>query len=589
MKTHSNSSVISLRRESLRRSALIVLLLPAAAVILRAQNEIVYDEKAEEQFLSALQYYEGENWHPAATQFQNLAVDRPLHQRTTASYLMAGRSWLRAGAPTKTLRLLEEFRERFPSSSYLAESCYISAEASRHAGAPGRALEYYLRAWNSGFSDIDLLLERIALIPEDALSAFDRRVANNLLKQIPGSTSLDALLSWRSGDQTPARGGKNAASAMDGSHDGSGEEDERTTAEEQSPGADDSAERPAIIAAAMPLHLHEPVRDEIVEDLIRGMRAALHMHHADDGYPVELRLFDSTRPDTAEAVITQLEHNPRASILIAGAFSDDTRAICEIAGERDLLVLLPTATAEGLTRYGTNIFQLNTPITDRARLLADFCYLELDAQEVFVLSPKESYPRRMAEAFVSRWEEFGLPVHTVQYTPGDTEAISTACRTRLSGGAKNCILFAPVDSKRDIAAVLKGVGSAGGGTVVGGGNWNHPDLLREHGGDLTIYFETDVLPDSSRAELQRLRDYLAKKNEGTLTREMLFGFDAMDLALRLVGDGPTTRQEARKKIRDIFEGLRAPINFERTRVNRAMNILKCDRGNVSQLESFFAK
>ena len=560
MKTLSNSFDTSLRRESLRRSALIALLLLTVAGVLRAQQDIPYDEEAETQFASALRSYEEERWREAATQFQELASDRALHQRTTASYLMAGRSWLRAGGPTKCLRLLEEFRERFPSSSYLPESCYISAEASRAAGAPGRALEYYLRAWKSGFSDVPLLRERIAQIPDDALSAFDRRVAGNLLGQIPGSPSLDALLSGRSGEAAVPR--------------------EET----------DDAKKPVIVAAAMPLHLRDPAREELVEDLLVGMHAALHMHHEDDGYPVELRLFDSTTPDTTEAVIAQLERNPRAGVLIAGAFSEDTRTVCEIAGERDLLVLLPTATAEGLTRYGTNIFQLNTPITDRAQLLADFCYLQLDAQQVFVLSPRESYPRRMADAFVERWKEFGLPVRTVQYTPGDTEAISTSCRARLTGeSAKNCILFAPVDSKRDIAAVLKGVGSAGGGTVVGGGNWNHPDLLREHGGDLTIYFETDVLPDSSRAELQRLRDYLDRNNRRSLTREMLFGFDAMDLALRLVGSGPTTRQEARKKIRDIFEGLRAPINFEHTRVNRAMNILKCDRGNMSQLDSFFAK
>jgi len=588
MKTLWNSCATSLLRKSLRHSTLIVLVLLTGAGALSAQQEVTYDEEAETKFDSALSRFADERWREAATLFQELAVERPPHQRSTASYLMTGRSWLRAGAPTKCLRLLEEFRERFPSSSYMAESCYISAEASREAGAPGRALEYYLRAWKDGFSDRELLRERIARIPGDELTAFDRRVAGNLLAQIPDSASLDELLSWRAGDGTAAHGDGDAAGKMDGGSDVAGDADAagEHTAEQQ----EDGATRPVIVAAALPLHMQDPARADIVDDLLVGMRAALHMHHDDDGYPVELRLFDSTMPDTAEAVIAQLERNPRASVLIAGAFSEDARTICEIAGERDLLVLLPTATAEGLTRYGTNIFQLNTPISDRARLLADFCYLELDAQQVFVLSPRDSYPRRMADVFVSRWEEFGLPVRTVQYSPGDTEAISTACRTRLAGGgAKNCILFAPVASKRDIAAVLKGVGSAGGGTVVGGGNWNHPDLLREHGGDLTIYFETDVLPDSSRADLSRLRDYLSRHNEGTLTREMLFGFDAMDLTLRLVGDGPTTRQEARKRIRDIFEGIRAPVNFMQTRVNRAMNVLKCDRGNVSQLDSFFAK
>ncbi|MBN1446425.1 MAG: amino acid ABC transporter substrate-binding protein, partial [Bacteroidetes bacterium] len=324
------------------------------------------DPEAEEAFRAALQRFEKGQYRQAAEDFRLLAVDRPLHQKSSAAYIMAGRAFLRAGDPIPCLRLLEEFRDRFAESSYVAESHFLSADASRAAGAPGRALEYYLRAWREKFTDTELLLQRLSLLNGETFTAFDRRVAENLLAQIPDRSRIESCIPWLRAEQ------------------------------------DAHSHRPVIIGAALPLHLKDPGRAALVDDLLHGIRAALALHTEREGYPVELRLFDSMRRDSVAAAIEYLEGNPRAVILIGGAFSEDARFVCEEAGERDLLVLLPTATADDLTRFGTNIFQLNTPIEERARLLADFSFLELDMREIVVLSPDASYPRAMADAFIAR-------------------------------------------------------------------------------------------------------------------------------------------------------------------------------------------
>ncbi|MCB2204352.1 ABC transporter substrate-binding protein [bacterium] len=547
----------------------------------RAQVPIPYGEEEEARFRQALEEFTAEQYPAAAESFRKLARQQTLHQRTTASYIMAARAYLFAGNPKPGLRLLEEFRDRYAESAYVPESWLISGDATRLAGGSARAVECYLRAWITGFSDTLLLRRKLAEMQKPVLSPYDTRKTETLLKSIPSGEELAAVLGLRP-ELTQVQAGRQRGGAVDPTPDGQPQGKEKRAAKK--------AVEEVIVAVAVPGREKDERKRAMVEHLLRGMRTACDLYAEGKQPSVRIRVLHSDASDTLATSLDALFQNPQVVALLAGAFSSDAKRVCEVAAERDVPVLLPTATSDGLTRMGRNIFQLNTPMEERARLLADFACLELDAAEAVVLAPDDSWPREMAEAFYERGIKLGLHIaDPVYYSRADNDLEQTCKRLERPTGAKKRILFAPVRSRDDIVRVLKGVRHSGCvQTIIGAGNWNHPDLLQREAAGLTVYFEADVAPDSNTVEMRNLRRTLRRRHQ-MMSPEFLFGYDAMHLVLNLLKDGATDRTQIMQKLHNIHHGVRAPVNFLQSRINTAINILCCSNGRIRQLESFFAK
>ena len=543
---------------------------------LQAQDAIPYHSDAEKAFDGALKEYRAESYYSAAAGFQEVIRSYPLNQRTTAAYIMAARAHLFSGTAQRGLRLLEEFRDAYPQSEYVPESWLISGDASAAAQSPARAIICYLRAWEAGLPDTTLLISRLRDLGKPELSPYDQRMVRGYLTLLPSEKRLAVLI---------------------GLDDDAEADTSRRTKKSPDPGqtsrpSRESVNTPAVIAVALPRKLDDPGKMALVSDLRRGMEAAWKLHKDSIPRTVDLRFFDSSDKPAIPAFVSELESDPRVIGLLSGAFSNDARAICEVAGERDLPILLPTATGDSLTRYGSNIVQLNTPMEERARLLAEFAVRELDAVDAAVLAPDESWPRSMAEAFIERANQLGMPItEAVFYDPEKGDISETCMRLGKRRGAKTRILFAPVRSRGDIAQVLEGAKRSGcTGKILGAGNWNHPDLLTSFGGNLTVYFESDVAPDSSCTEMRMLRRELGTNIKSAVTAEILFGYDAMRLALMLAHNGSESRLEALRRVRAaVHRGLRAPVDLRESRVNSAMNILRFRDGRVRRLENVYAR
>ncbi|MBE0645088.1 MAG: hypothetical protein IH600_13475 [Bacteroidetes bacterium] len=541
---------------------LAVLLLYGTAL---AQQDAPFLEQAQKKFDYGLLQFDLEHWQSAAQTFEDVARKYPTNHRTTAAFVMAARAYLLYGKPSYSLRLIEDLQRRFPNSTYLAEAYLIAGDAAIAAGTPSTALRWYVQSWFAEGADRVAISRKIQDVHPAEIPVGERRFVKDFLATMPLDNDLRTILRW----DTPGPGGTMPLA--------------NTNKEETS--------EPVRIAVALPMHEKDARRSGAVRDLRDGMLAALDMHRTKKKTPVIMELLDSGNEDSLRNAMRRLDMDERAMVLLAGAFSDDAERVCRIAGELGPLVLIPTATAEELTTYGSNIFQLNTPILHRARLLADFCYLELDAHEAIVLAPDHSYAHAMADAFMDRCRILKIPVQLAGSYGKNEEEVKQICHKIASmNGVKNGILFAPVQSRDDIVAVLNGIHEAGLTLpVVGGGNWNHPDLLARYGKGLTLYFESDVVEDTSSVEYKNLRETFSNRSSRALSREALFGFDAMNIALSLIDNVGSSRKSVREGIKDVFEGLRAPVNFQQQRVNAAMNILMSRNGSVRRLEAFHAK
>src|SRR5882672_10714347 len=98
-----------------------ILALFLIAIPLRAQVRFTYDPSAEEGFSRAVTLFRQGNYTGAIGLFDTLAGRQPMHQRTTASYLMAAKSRFRAGEYRESAGMLVNFLQKFPESSYGAD------------------------------------------------------------------------------------------------------------------------------------------------------------------------------------------------------------------------------------------------------------------------------------------------------------------------------------------------------------------------------------------------------------------------------------------------------------------------------------
>ena len=96
----------------------VVLLAAAMRPELAVQSQPVPSAEAEERFQVALEAFESGDYNYASQFFRDVYRQVPAHTKTTAAYLMAGKSLHRLGDHEAAIALMEEFLAGYPTSGY---------------------------------------------------------------------------------------------------------------------------------------------------------------------------------------------------------------------------------------------------------------------------------------------------------------------------------------------------------------------------------------------------------------------------------------------------------------------------------------
>ena len=120
-KTHDWILRSSAKAESLRmtrlQSVLIFIFILSVSLSV-AQENFRYNEEAEQLFQQGIELYEFGSFENAAEAFEQALNINPVHQRTTASYIMAAKSWLQLHEHAQALFLMNNLLKRFPETEY---------------------------------------------------------------------------------------------------------------------------------------------------------------------------------------------------------------------------------------------------------------------------------------------------------------------------------------------------------------------------------------------------------------------------------------------------------------------------------------
>jgi len=149
-------------------------------------------------------------------------------------------------------------------------------------------------------------------------------------------------------------------------------------------------------------------------------------------------------------------------------------------------------------------------------------------------------------------------------------------------------IYIPVSNPAEISVIVPQLFSDGLSFFIAGtGDWNNEQILEENKVYIkNLTFESEYFPDSTGGSYIELVNKL-KKSKYKLSKNFLFGYDAMNLILKQIDDGAKTRLEINDALKNVlgFEAFKSKISLDYYRVNSELNILRYNEG-IKHVENY---
>lgn len=379
--------------------------------------------------------------------------------------------------------------------------------------------------------------------------------------------------------------------------------------------------------------------------LLEGIQYAVDMHNASgEGTQIDLVIRDSRSSIIQSIKMAQeLCNNEEILTIIGELESDITAAIAAVAQENGVVLLAPTATANGIASIGSYIFQINNDLSVRGKTLAEYAMTVLGLKTFAVLTTPDEYGRSMRDSFVETVNQLGGEIISDTYYYEGAEDkntyFDTQFRTIRQAGIQKMIddslivivteeeyetileprqgdtlyvkqsyfelvdstelavtsidgLFLPV-YREDLEFVIPKIASQNIlARVLGGATWYDTDILEEQKKyvDQTyiddIIFLSDFYVNPSDYTFYRFEDDYQKKMGREPDKMEVYGYDTVNLLLSVVGEKSLPRQDIREQLSQLkpFSGMRGTISFNDDRVNSSIRILQYRGDNILQIK-----
>ena len=399
-----------------------LLVFPSAANSqLQRQDSLSFRPDVERVFVIGMKHFQGARFDSAAATFMRCLTEFPYNHRTTGAYLMGGKAYYRLGNYRESVRVLKNFLDLHPGSSYLADAHYTLA------------LDFFRMLRYDDAAEELMIAHRLSgdrLIQARSEKMLDNLAANYLtvaeMQLLMGSDlpeTLKVLLSVRLAERMYRSGDIKAAQEL-------------LLPVTQLPASvayvDQAVELLRLvqgggvlkIGVVLPLMLRspQPSARELGTELYDGMKFAAEEYNQRRLPKVSLEVRDSERdPSVSARSISELCSDDAVVAIVGPVFSNEVFAAAGIANAKGVPLLTPTATANGIASIGPYVFQLNPDMDARGRGIARFAF-ERGDRRFGVLSPVEQLPKSMADAFVDEVARLGGEVVDQQwYQRGATD------------------------------------------------------------------------------------------------------------------------------------------------------------------------
>ena len=595
------------------------------------------DQEADSLFFRGVTLYREGQYMEAFNVLELLDRVYPNHRRTTGSILMQGKSLYKLKEYRRALAIFEKIVEEYPESQYADDGRYGMATVFYRQNLYGEAVMKLIEVIEHG-NDGRLMRKAANLYLDIINGHMSDDDLRELLKKISGERGRAAVtlrLAQREIDkkqfQTVRKIVRDFLRDYPRSPYTSQMEQLLNRVERMGEGA---------IKVGIILPLSGPYSEQ-GQGLLNGIRYAVDLYNEENGPKVEIVVRDTEgRIVRAIKAAQELCKDEEIVAIIGELQSDITAAISAVAHENGVVLLAPTAMADGIASIGPTIFQINSSLSVRGEMIAEYAVSGLGLKRFAVLYPADDYGKSMTDSFIQTVNRHGGEILVEKWYFEGTKNLGPQFKAIREIGIRQMIkdslliivpeevydeLYADQPQQGEILYVKQKISSLIDSTelaitsidglflpvyggdlqyvvtqpafyniktrIFGGAYWNAIDILNEQKKFIDpeyidgVIFLSNYYVDPSNYRYYRFRDTYRERTSSTPGKMEICGYDTAKLLLEVVGEKSLLREQVSDRLVEVrhFSGIGGTISFNEDRINNSLHLLQYRGDKIIQI------
>ncbi|NUN69969.1 MAG: ABC transporter substrate-binding protein [Bacteroidetes bacterium] len=434
--------------------------------LLTAQDSLVYHHPSEELFLQGMRQFAQKEYRPALTLFRQSMAALPFNHRTTAALIMAAKSELAMRNYRGAMAACDALAGSFPQSQYQEDVLFTRGMSRYHLGD------------NRGTFEDMAAVYRIAQQPanrDHAARMIEHLAQEYMTEELTAPAVTDTLPPYLRNLLIVVAA---EVQFQNGSADGA-----RAAIARFIPAEADQALQFRInrllariekgnqitIGVLLPLHRAqegETREKRIVNEMLEGITLAVSDYEertVPGQVSVQLDVRDSEKDSAViRTAIQAWGDDPLVTGIIGPVFSAETMIAARFAQEKELPIVTPTATDEGISSIGPFVFQANSTNGAKGKTMAQYAVNVLGAKTIAVLGSAVPSSSTQADSFIAEAKRLGASVIADRrYKKGESDIRSYVRSIRADASALRPDYVVAMRGKVNVAEVSRRLVSLG--------------------------------------------------------------------------------------------------------------------------------
>lgn len=352
-------------------------------------------------------------------------------------------------------------------------------------------------------------------------------------------------------------------------------------------------EKLAIVGVMLPLTNEQNEKNNLVEQILIGIKYAFHEYNKNREDKIGLIIEDTkNNPEEILRIIKEFDADKRIKCVIGPIFSSECAEIVKNIHLTDLVFISPTATSEDLTERNDQLFQANPPFDLRGKAFAQYAFFVESKSKFAVINSIEGYSAIMANSFIEEMKKLGGQIiFKDTYRDVTTDLLTSIPKL------KNYIkeidgIYLPISQSKDAELLLLELQKHNIKVPVFGTE----DWLEAKGLEAStaisnlIRVTADYFIDYKDPRFIEFSNSFSEVIGKEPNRYNLYGYDVAKHLLTILKSPIQNRYGIKQKLASGLKtvGFKNNISFSHKRRNTYLNILRYNNGKFSLVERFKA-
>ena len=371
-------------------------------------------EKFEEIFSESKHYYETGNYDSTISVLRRFLLKHGKEESTEYIVPLLMEALVRVNDNTYFNRLFNIYKRKFSKSPFIPRLLYQNGIVKAKEQNYRKAIYSFSASLNRGVSDE---LEKLAILNVEKICVSG--ITLDELSRISGHSNVNLKIAevveyfelkklHESGQASKA---KNLAERFRKKYPGSVYQSRAREIQSKSRGFERSTIQIGLLA---------PLTGEnadIGKFVIQGVGLAVEIYNKSHTPKIDLVILDTkgNMVETAKKTKEMVDIH-KASVIIGPVLScNATVAASVLMGNKDVVLITPTATDDGIAQLGENVFQMNVTLSILGRKLARYSIETLNIKEFAIISPLSEYGTVLSDNFKEEAVKLGGEVIAIEY------------------------------------------------------------------------------------------------------------------------------------------------------------------------------